>query len=68
MHFNALRQLYSPFAMGMCKWASVEGCSGEHSERNLVPRLRRCKAAHARTDEGDGQIARRLVPFQTLSQ
>ena len=53
MHFNALRQLDGPFAMGMCKRAPVERCSSEHSKRNLVSRLCRCTAGYARTDERD---------------
>ena len=63
MHFNALRQLGSPFALGMCKRAPVERCSSEHSKRNLVSRLCRCKAANARTNERDSQISRRQAAF-----
>ena len=68
VHFNALRQLYGPSSLGMREGAPVERCSSEHSKRNLVSRLCRCKAADARTNEGDGQISRRQMPFRTLSQ
>jgi hypothetical protein len=68
VHFNALRELRGSSAMGMCTWTPVECCSWEHSKGNLVSRLCRGKAADARTNEAAGQIARRQLPFQTLSQ
>ena len=53
MHFNALRQRHIPSCLEMRTRAPVERSSGEHSKRNLVPRLFGCTAGNARTDGRD---------------
>ena len=46
MHFNAIRELGDPFAVGMCKGTSVERCTLKHSKRNLVSGVRWGAARH----------------------